>query len=372
VRVVNLQLIRTNNRLITFYSQRAIKSLSRRIKRLGIFVDSGQFWNQTPEHKESDKKKLLIVAPGNMSIPTDGWGAVEIIISETLELYTAAGFDVWVLNSRNRNIWKEAKKLNFPVILSHSDIDNPKIRSNWPKAKIIGISHYGLGAYPDKWDKGFQKILNGMKSCDFVVCLSDSVASTFARYIPQEKIHVSPNGSGFKSICKNPGEFNRMICLGKVERRKKQFELWKSLKTSNLSITFAGPIVDERVLSEIEKDPSLVNTFIGPISRKNLMTELGKYNSLILISDGEADALVLYEAQLAGLPVLVTERSLGSQNPELDWICIISESPTADEIQSGLSAVISTPVKIAEYALKNYNWTVRNRSLVSLLLDLFK
>ena len=112
MRVVNLQLIRTNNRLITFHSQRAIKSLSRRIKRLGIFVDSGQFWNQTPEHKESDKKKLLIVAPGNMPIPTDGWGAVEIIISETLELYTAAGFDVWVLNSRNRNIWKEAKKLN--------------------------------------------------------------------------------------------------------------------------------------------------------------------------------------------------------------------------------------------------------------------
>ena len=369
---MNLQALRDKTILLKLFTKRAKKSLLRRVQRLGFLVDSGQFWNQTPEHKQSGKTKLLIVAPGNMPIPTDGWGAVEIIISETLELYTAAGFDVWVLNSRNRNIWKEAKKLNFPVILSHSDIDNPKIRSNWPKAKIIGVSHYGLGAYPDKWDRGFQKILNGMKSCDFVVCLSDSVASTFARYIPQEKIHVSPNGSAFKSICKNPGEFNRMICLGKVERRKKQFELWKSLKTSNLSITFAGPIVDERVLSEIEKDPSLVNTFIGPISRKNLMTELGKYNSLILISDGEADALVLYEAQLAGLPVLVTERSLGSQKPELDWICIISESPTVDEIQSGLSAVISTPVKIAEYALKNYNWTVRNRNLVSLLLDLFK
>ena len=372
MRVVNQQVIRKNKRLLRFFTLRALESFLRRLKRLGIFVDSGQFWNQTPEYKGSIRKKLLIVAPGNMPIPTDGWGAVEIIVSETLELYTAAGFDVWVLNSRSRNKWREAKRVNFPIVLSHSDIDNPRIRSNWPKAKIIGVSHYGLGAYPDRWDKGFQKILDGMKCCDFVVCLSNSVATTFARYIPQEKILVSPNGSAFKSKCENSGEFDRIICLGKVEKRKKQFELWESLKASNINITFAGPIVDERVLIEIEKDPSLVNTFIGPISRENLMTELGKYNSLISISDGEADALVLYEAQLAGLPVLATERSLGSQNPELDWICIINESPTAKEIQSGLSAVISIPADITKYALENYNWTVRNKKLVSLLLDLSK
>jgi hypothetical protein len=369
---VNLQVLRNKIRLLKLFIQRAKKSILRRIQRLGIFVDSGQFWNETPQHKESGRTKLLIVAPGNMPIPTDGWGAVEMIVSETLALYAAAEFDVWVLNSRNRKKWREAKGIIFPVILSHSDIDNPKIRLNWPKAKIVGVSHYGLGAYPEKWDKGFQKILIGMKNCDVVVCLSKSVATTFARYIPQERILISPNGSAFESHCKLSAEFNRMICLGKIERRKKQFELWESLKSSDLKITFAGPIVDERVLREIEKDSSLANTFIGPVSRENLITELGKYTSLILISDGEADALVLYEAQLAGLPILVTERSLGSQNPELDWIRVISESPKAEEIKLALNAVISIPMNITNYALENYNWTVRNRKLLSLLIDLSK
>jgi hypothetical protein len=367
---VNPQTLRSNTRLLKSFTLRAKNSFLRRIQRLGIFVDLGQFWNESTEDKHPGKTKLLIVAPGYMTIPTNGWGAVEIIVSETLSLYAAAGFDVWVLNSRNRKKWREAKKINFPIILSHSDIDNPRIRSNWPNAKILGVSHYGLGAYPEKWDKGFEKILIGMKKCDVVICLSKAVAATFSNYIPLEKILISPNGSAFESHCVLPGEINKIICLGKVEKRKKQFELWKSLRTSNLEITFAGPIVDERVTREIERDPTLANAFIGPISRENLITELGKYTALILISDGEADALVLYEAQLAGLPVLVTERSLGSQNPELDWICVISESPTSEEIHSALSGVISSPSNITKYALENYNWAVRNKKLVSLLLDL--
>lgn len=372
MRVVNLQALMTKGSLLKLFTQRARKSFLRRIQRLGIFVDLGQFWNETPEHEQAKKTKLLIVAPGNMPIPTNGWGAVEIIVSETLGLYAAAGFDVWVLNSRNRRKWREAKGINFPIILSHSDIDNPRVRLYWPNAKIVGVSHYGLGAYPEKWDKGFERILIGMQSCDFVVCLSEAVATTFSRYIPQEQIIVSPNGSAFKSHCRHQGELEKMICLGKVERRKKQFELWKSLKTSDLKVTFAGPIVDERVKHEIEKDPSLSNIFIGPITRENLITELGKYTALILISDGEADALVLYEAQLAGLPVLVTERSLGSQNPKLEWIRTISEYPTSGEIHSALSSITSCPMDITNYALENYNWSVRNKKLVSLLLGLVK
>ncbi len=372
MRVVNRQALRNKSSSLKFFMQRVNNSFLRRIQRLGIFVDLGQFWNETPEHKQTGKTKLLIVAPGNMPIPINGWGAVEIVVSETLGLYSAAGFDVWVLNSRSRKKWREAKGINFPIILSHSDIDNPKIRSNWPNAKIVGVSHYGLGAYPEKWDKGFQKILFGMKSCDVVVCLSKAVATAFSKYIPNEKIFISPNGSAFESGCDLPGDINKIICLGKVEKRKKQYELWERLKTSEPEIIFAGPIVDERVKREIEKDPTLTNTFIGPISRENLTTELGRYTSLILISDGEADALVLYEAQLAGLPVLVTERSLGAQNPELDWICVVSESPTSEEIRSALAGVISSPSNITKYALENYKWEVRNRELVDLLLDLSK
>ena len=133
------QTFRNNVSSLNLFTERAKKSFLRRIQSLGIFVDSGQFWNHTPEHMQSGKTKLLVVAPGNMPIPNNGWGAVEIIVSETLSLYAAAGFDVWVLNSRNREKWREAKGINFPIILSHSDIDNPRIRSSWPNAKIVGV-----------------------------------------------------------------------------------------------------------------------------------------------------------------------------------------------------------------------------------------
>lgn len=342
----------------------------RRINRLAVLVDAGQFWNHNPSDLNTNKKKLLIVAPGNMPIPTVGWGAVETVIAESLDTYSNSGFDVWVINSKSRKLWREAKKMDFPIVLSHSDIDNHKIRSCFPKAKIVGVSHYGLGAYPEIWDKGFRKILKGMESCDFVVCLSDEIAVTFSKFISREKILVSPNGSDFQSSCDNPRQYKRLICLGKVERRKKQFELWQSLRFSDLEITFAGPIVDERVLYLLAEQPSLSNTFIGPISRQELKSELGRYSALILISSGEADALVLYEAQLAGLPVLVSKNSLGSQDSAKDWIKVISDHPTAEEIQFALSQVTSNASIISEFALQNYNWRVRNRRLVSLLLDL--
>lgn len=359
----------SSKRKIKVFIERIRTSLVRRINRLGILVEIGQFWNHPSDNQGIDTLKLLIVAPGNMPIPTDGWGAVEIVVYETLDIYAKAGFDVWVLNSKNRRKWKEAKEIDFSIILSHSDVDNPKIRSRFPEAKVIGVSHYGLGAYPEYWDKGFEKILRGMDNCDAVVCLSDVVAATFAHFISRDKIFVSPNGSSFQSFCEQPREYKKLICLGKVEKRKKQFELWKSLRTSSLEIIFAGPIADGRVLQQLAKEPSLSKIFIGAISRKDLATELGKYSGLIMISNGEADPLVLYEAQLAGLPVLVSERSLGSQDRKLNWVQVISDFPTAEEINISLSKVVSNSSVIANYASENYSWEVRNKNLVSLLLN---
>ena len=316
--------------------------------------------------KSLNAKKLLIIAPGEIQIPSLGWGAVETIISETLVTYEAEGFEVWLLNSKHPIDWRKASKLDFDVILNHADSLSGRIRNTWPKTKIVVVSHYGLAAFPSLWDKGYKKILNEMKKCDYIVCLSVQIFEVFKQYFEESKLIISSNGTSFLPQIKTKSQ-NRILCLGKVEVRKKQYELWKITQNSEIEIIFAGPIVDERVLVEIRKAPTLSEVFIGPISREKLIFEFGNYNALILPSMGEADALVLYEAQMAGLIILVSSSGIGAQNPNLDWIHVTTDNPNPIEIKALINSTTSSPEEIAEYASKNYTWTIRNKEIIKLL-----
>jgi glycosyltransferase involved in cell wall biosynthesis len=323
-------------------------------------------FSKVVEAKSLAAKKLLIIAPGEIQIPSLGWGAVETIISETLVTYEAEGFEVWLLNSRHPHDWSKASKLDFDVILNHADSLSGRIRKTWPKTKIVVISHYGLAAFPSLWDKGYRKILIEMNKCDYIVCLTAQIFEVFKLYFKESKLIISSNGTSFSPHIKTEPQ-NRILCLGKVELRKKQYELWKATQNSQIEIIFAGPIVDERVLGEIRKVPALSKVFIGPLSREELITEFGNYNAFILPSLGEADALVLYEAQMAGLTILVSSSGIGAQDPNLDWIHVITDNPNPFEINSLINSTTSSPREIAEHASKNYTWTIRNKEIIKLL-----
>ena len=319
--------------------------------------------NNLPENR----KKLLIVAPGEVQIPSQGWGAVETIISETIVIYESAGFEVWLLNSKHPAEWKKAKKIEFSVILNHSDTLSERVRKYWPDTKIVVITHYGFAGFPNRWDRGYKKILEQMDACDFVVCLSSQIYEVFQNYFDKSKLIVSSNGTSFAPQISDGNQEN-ILCLGKLEPRKKQFELWNCIKDSEINIIFAGPIVDERINQILKENPSLSKTFIGPLSRTKLESEFRNFKALILPSTGEADALVLYEAQMAGLPILVSPGGIGAQEINLDWIHELSEEPTSDEIRTLLNITRSKPREIAEYARENYNWSVRNENIVKLLI----
>jgi glycosyltransferase involved in cell wall biosynthesis len=347
------------------FLKRVRSKIIRLINRRGYFSTIRTF-SKVIDAKSLTAKRLLIVAPGEIHIPSLGWGAVETIISETLFTYEAAGFEVWLLNSKHPHDWRKASKLDFDLILNHSDSQSGRIRDTWPKTKIVVISHYGFAAFPSLWNKGYQKILYEMKKCDYIVCLSAQIFEVFKLYFEESKLIVSSNGTSFLPQIKTEPK-NRILCLGKVEERKRQFELWKATQNSEIEIIFAGPIVDERVLDEIRKAPALCEIFIGPLLREKLISEFANYDALILPSLGEADALVLYEAQMAGLAILVSSSGIGAQNPNLDWIHVISDNPNPHEISNLINCTFSSPKEIAQYASKNYNWTIRNKEIIKLL-----
>jgi hypothetical protein len=312
--------------------------------------------------------RLLLVCPGQLPVPPDGWGAVELLIHESIPSYITEGYEVWILNSRARREWKTAAKEDFRLILNHSDIDSPRIRRHWPNSILVTVTHYGLAAQPEKWNRGYRKVIQGLKFSDKIVCLSPSILSTFLNYFDATKLLLSPNGCSFefagKKIRNGP-----ILYLGKVEKRKRQYEVWSLFKDSDIDILFAGPIVDERVLELISLDASSRKYFIGEIDRVSLQELFSKCSSLMLISEGEADALVLYEAQFAGLPILVNVESLGSQDCQLPWVRLISSSPSPQEILKELSSVASSGDEISLYANANYSWNVRNSKLIRLLND---
>jgi glycosyltransferase involved in cell wall biosynthesis len=104
---------------------------------------------------------------------------------------------------------------------------------------------------------------------------------------------------------------------------------------------------------------------LGERSRSELRTEFKNYKALLLLSLGEADALVLYEAQMAGLPVFVTEEGAGAQDFELSWINFMNKDTTPETIESQTNAIKVPPEKIAEYATNNYSWAKKNAPLIA-------
>jgi len=351
--------------MINKLTRRVISRIFREFKRHGFFL-SVRFFDKVSDSNFVGQKKLLIVAPGEIEIPPVGWGAVETIISETLGIYVDAGFEVWLLNSKHPKEWKKAANESFDLVLNHSDIDSARVASCWPGIKQVVISHYGLAAYPERWHREYKNIIRKMDQADYVVCLSKEIYEVYKTFFDVDKLFISSNGSSFDPIVRKTLQSN-ILCIGKVEVRKRQFELWQELHDSSVKLIFAGPIVDERVISRLKAFPELKEIFVGPMSRVDLAQQLQNFRAIILPSNGEADALVLYEAQLAGLEVLVTLSGKGAQDSDLEWIHIISENPTEEEIKLILSSSKSDPREISEYARKNYRWSTRNKELVVLL-----
>jgi len=350
--------------------KKAISKLFKRVKIVGFKIGIGNkvddFYTITNPRA---RHNLLIVAPGDLSIPPVGWGAVETIINETIKTYELAGFEVSVLNSKSLFTWFRAKTKSYDVILLHVDNYSRLAKVFFNRAPIVGVTHYGLILSPNLWHNSYQKTIKGLKRLTAIGCLSPEIRKVLAFHINPEKLFVSSNGSEFNpKVGRNlSGPF---IYLGKVEERKRQFEMFEKLVDSGVEVVFVGDIFDERVKSLIASDVKAKEYFPGAWDRITLSERLCEFRGLILISEGEADALVLYEAQMAGLPIFCNEKSIGAQNPELDWVNLINENFEPRDLLQLSKSVTSNPEVIAEYARTNYNWKNRNESLVNKLLDL--
>lgn len=266
--------------------------------------------------------KIALIGPGIMPIPPKGWGAVEILIWDYYNELTSQGHNVTIINTPNtKEIISTVNNGNFDFVHLHYDcfyhiLDSLKcpkiaITSHYPYIDNINKHQY------DGYVNIFNFLINNRKYYNFV--LADKDMKTFIQYGANPHLLFKiKNGINSKAFLFNEMPLNdKTIYLGKITQRKNQYK-FQHVK----DIDFAGNVDDHMFNTKSEN-------YLGEWDRNTLHKRLTEYSNLLLISEGEADPLVVKEALIAGLGVVVNKSS--SENlEEKDFITIIDDNKTYD------------------------------------------
>ncbi len=299
--------------------------------------------------------KILMVGPGLMPIPSNGWGAVETVVWNQKLNLEKLGHTVTILNERGLVEAIKAMPWKYDYVHLHYD----EYAGMWNRLskifnfKLIVTTHYGYSAYPERWDISYKKVFKNLIKSKALLVLSNEIKMIFQQKGFKNWIEVLPNGVDNDLMKYNPSGNNRAICLGKIEKRKMQAKLSTLLSSSSIKCDFVGPIVDDKF--KVDN----VNTFyLGEWNRDDVFNKLPNYSTLILASEGEAHALVILEALSCGLSVVVTEEASANLDRNLPWvyICNFNDNTFLESIEKALKYNFQYRDTIRKYAIENFNW----------------
>ena len=332
--------------------------------------------------------KIILVGPGILEIPPRGWGAIEILIADQAEMLKRSGYDVHIVNERNKQ--KAIEQINIEngdVVHLHYDEHIDWVKEIKCK-KIFITSHFGyLSSYsrysiffknlfifmmlriiikiiPQRISKVFTLDTKKRNLIEYyhifkkflttkakVICLSKEIQDTYKDFNSQAKLTVFHNGARADLIkfSDKAKYLNQAICIGKIEIRKKQ----SFLQDMN-SIKFVGPIVDKKFKKRNEN-------YLGIWTRDYLYENLTNYSTLVLISNGEAHPLVCCEALIAGLGLVISEEASANLDKSLPFIHIINEKNINkkdyiyQKIKENIKISNLYRKEIRKYALNRFN-----------------
>lgn len=268
-------------------------------------------------------RRLLIIAPGESNIPSKGWGAVEYIVMKHAEILNKIGFEIIILNSWHHRDWFKALKLRPSFVILHYDMFSLRwhIYRKFLHVPTLVISHYGFAAFPNRWNDTFRRSFKRFTKFEYVGCLSQEIKNVFHSQSPHANFVLTPNGTQIEDYGESVTNlYDKFILLGKVEERKKQVAISLILQNQEL-VDFVGPIQDPDFF---DLPLTSQKQYFGEWGRDKINLELPKYRGLILLSDAEADALVLHEALSAGIEVFVSVNAIGSQKIT-EWVHVVDD-----------------------------------------------
>jgi len=303
--------------------------------------------------------KIVLIAPGYMPLPAPAWGACERIVWDYYENLLKRNYNVIIVNTPNHDsIIKECNQHNPDIIHIMYD-DHITVASHLNCKKIYYTSHFAYLTHPDfiaKYNGYFNDIF--MKVIDnknniFINVISDDIKKLYIKWgFSKEKINIIHNGAreDLFEYNNNPSKSEKSIYLGKVEMRKGQYK-YQSIP----NIDFVGNFHD----SPFDKNNT---NYLGEWTKDQIYKNMSEYGNLILLSDGEADPLVIKEALISGLGVVVSECSSANLDLSKDFISIIPNEKLNDLeyvskiINENRKISILKREEIREYALNTFSW----------------
>jgi glycosyltransferase involved in cell wall biosynthesis len=309
--------------------------------------------------------KFVLVAPGTTCIPPKGWGAVESIVWDYYQELTAQGHQVVIVNRTNQNdIIKECNRHYGSIIHIMYD-DHISIVPKLTSKRILYTSHMAYLTHPDfetiasrYYDGIFKKVIE-YQSRITLHALSKEIEDVYKKHGYTGKSIVLRNGASTFRTTLTPQKASRSIYLGKIDFRKCQ----SNYQTIH-SIDFVGNYQDTDFHSQ---------NHIGEWDKPTLYDSLTDYGNLLLLSNGEADPLVVKEALMAGLGVVLSECSCANLDLSKEFITVIPNDKlddltyVSDQLDKNRNYSVEHREEIIEYA-SHFKWNTIIKEYVSLLV----
>lgn len=293
-----------------------------------------------------------------MPIPPTGWGAVESLIWDYKIALEKQGHEVQIVNTPDLN-QVIVQCSSFTPDAIHVQYDDfvhwtPQLKAVCPNLFIT--SHYGYIHQPHRFEGHYWNIFNNFISQDIkIISLTPESANLYIQHGKNPKdVFVCHNGADVNKFYFNAQPNSgptKALYLGKITVRKRQ-----NLLYSLDGIEFAG-----------NYDGTIgvpFKGYIGEWTKDVLYANLTNYDNLVLLSDGEAHALVICEAFAAGLGVVVSEFAKANLDLNKEFITVIPEHQlfNIENVETAIknNALLSRTkrLEIRKYAEEVFSWDV--------------
>lgn len=343
--------------------------------------------------------KIVIIGPGKMEIPPRNWGAIEILIWDYYQELEKLGHQVILINTTNLNeIIELSNQSNPDFVHLHYDEYYEVLDKINCKNKAV-TSHYGyLEGYieyknlfksrlfcvlaKNRWLRkifihppklkslcaylvNFEKFIQGSQR---IFALSDKIIDIYQDWGLKTEIFLTPNGARDDQFrfTLNPKYPERSIYLAKIDFRKRQY-CYQNIA----NLYFVGGVDDQRF------NVNSAN-YLGLWTKEYLYANLSDYANLVLLSDGEAHALVCCEALVCGLGLVVSEYASANLDLSLPFIDVIPTAKLNDLsyvtqiIEKNKILALTMRAQIRNYGCEHFSWHKLVKSYSLLLTNLVK
>jgi glycosyltransferase involved in cell wall biosynthesis len=257
--------------------------------------------------------KICFIAPGEISVPPIGWGALETVVWNQYSNLKKNGYDVSIINEKNpKDILNILKEINPDIVHLHYG-SHYEMMPDIKCRKII-TNHDGSFLLSKQFHESV--IRKYLYDCEFFILTTWEKDFLLNMGISPQKIKILPNGVDFNAFnFKAEPEFpNASICLGKIDKRKNQ----AFIQSLNAGVYFVG----ENTISEFN---SLDEKYLGSWTRQQVYDKLTNYINLVLISELELQPLVCLEALSAGLGLVISESASQNLDTSLPFITVVQQ-----------------------------------------------